>query len=200
MENLDKLRETLPDEAKDIKLNLQNVLGPGTLTPAQVWGTAVASAYAVRNAPLTTAVIADAQAAGIEAGVLSDAKAAAILMGMNNVYYRFRHFIEKPSYSQRPARLRMQRIAQVASNKADFELFCLAVSAINGCQTCVQSHEKTVLEAGLSEDQVHDAVRIAAVVQAAGVAQETILGDDEATSGATPAISRNASRCLSANI
>jgi alkyl hydroperoxide reductase subunit D len=93
-------------------------------------------------------------------------------MAMNNVYYRFRHMVGKPSYEAKPARLRMQRIAKPATNKADFELFCLAVSAINGCEVCIRSHEAVVIDGGLTEDQVVDAVRIAAVVNAAAVALE----------------------------
>ena len=97
-------------------------------------------------------MIADAKAAGIEDHVLEDAKAAAILMGMNNVYYRFRHIIGKDEYSQKPARLRMMRLKQLATNQTDFELFCLAVSAINNCQSCVLSHEHVVLEGGMTTD------------------------------------------------
>jgi alkyl hydroperoxide reductase subunit D len=93
-------------------------------------------------------------------------------MAMNNVYYRFRHMVGKPAYSQKPARLRMQRIAQPLTSKVDFELFCLAVSAVNGCEACVKSHEQVVIEGGLGEEHVHDAVRIAAVVNAAAVALE----------------------------
>jgi alkyl hydroperoxide reductase subunit D len=91
-------------------------------------------------------------------------------MGMNNVYYRFRHLIGREVYSEKPARLRMNRIAKPAGPRVDFELFCLAVSAINGCETCMKSHEKVVLGGGLGEDQIHDAVRIAAVVHGAAVA------------------------------
>jgi lipoyl-dependent peroxiredoxin subunit D len=105
--------------------------------------------------------------------LVEDARAAAVLMGMNNVYYRFRHIVGKPVYAQRPARLRMQRIAQPLTSKADFELFCLAVSAINACEACVRAHEHAVVESGLSEEHVHDAVRIAAVVHAAAVALES---------------------------
>ena len=105
-------------------------------------------------------------------GVLDDARAAAALMAMNNVYYRFRHQVDKPAYSQKPARLRMNRLVQPAGPKVDFELLCLAVSAINGCEACVRAHEAAVLEGGLSEDHVHDAVRIAATVHAAAVALE----------------------------
>jgi alkyl hydroperoxide reductase subunit D len=168
----DALREAFPDVARDIKLNLSSTLQPGTLSAAQAYGTAIASAIATRNQPLAKALIADAEADGVEAGTIDDAKAAAVLMGMNNVYYRFRHMIEKESYAQKSARLRMLRINQTQGPKAEFELFCLAVSAINGCQMCMQSHEAVVIEGGLSEDHVHDAVRIAATVSAAAIAMQ----------------------------
>ncbi|HEV7239145.1 MAG TPA: carboxymuconolactone decarboxylase family protein [Thermoanaerobaculia bacterium] len=168
---VEALRATIPDVAKDIKLNLQSVLQPGALTPAQRWGVAIASAVAARNVALRDALIADA-ASEVGGEVIDDAVAAAALMAMNNVYYRFRHLVGKPSYSQMPARLRMQRIAKPLTNKADFELFCLAVSAINGCEMCIRSHEEVVLKGGLSEDQVHDAVRIAATVNAAALSIE----------------------------
>ncbi len=171
MSALEALRETISEPARDIKLNLQSVLQPGSLTPAQRWGVAIASAVAARNPNLRDAIISDARS---EVGpeVIDDALAAASLMAMNNVYYRFRHLVGKPSYSQMPARLRMQRIAKPATNKADFELFCLAVSAINACEMCIRSHEDVVLKGALSEEQVHDAVRIAATVNAAAVAIE----------------------------
>ena len=169
MSAVESLRSTIPDVARDIKLNLQSVLQPGALTPAQRWGVAIASAVAARNDALRDALIADA-GAEVGADVIDDAVAAAALMAMNNVYYRFRHLVGKPSYSQMPARLRMQRIAKPMTNKADFELFCLAVSAINGCEMCIRSHEDVVLKGALSEEQVHDAVRIAATVNAAALA------------------------------
>lgn len=169
---LEEVRSVLPEAAKDIRLNLQSVLEGGTLTEAQRWGVAAACAIAARNPRLRDAVLQDARAHASEA-VIEDARAAAVLMGMNNVYYRFRHMVGKPSYAQKPARLRMQRIAQPLTGKADFELFCLAVSAVNGCEACLQSHEKVVLEGGLTEEHVNDAVRIAAVVHGAAVALES---------------------------
>ncbi len=104
--------------------------------------------------------------------MIEDAKAAASLMAMNNVYYRFRHIVGKESYGTKPARLRMNRLIKPATNKADFELFSLAVSAINNCEACVNSHEHAVLEGGLTEEHVHDAVRVAATLHAAAVALE----------------------------
>jgi alkyl hydroperoxide reductase subunit D len=165
------LVEGIPGAARDIKLNLVSVLETSSLNDAQRWGVAVSCAIASRNPELKRAVLTDAEAK-VEAAVIEDSVAAAALMGMNNVYYRFRHIVGKPVYETKPARLRMQRIVKPATNKADFELFCLAVSAINDCEACVKSHENAVIEGGLSEDQVHDAVRIAAVIYAAAVALE----------------------------
>jgi alkyl hydroperoxide reductase subunit D len=168
---LEAVRQTLPEAARDIRLNIQSVLEGGALSNAQRWGVAAASAIASRNLALRGAIVEDAREQAGDA-VVEDARAAAVLMAMNNVYYRFRHMIGKPAYSQKPARLRMQRIAQPATNKADFELLCLAVSAINGCEACVKAHEQAVIEGGLTEEHVHDAVRIAAVVHAAAVGLE----------------------------
>ena len=182
MSALDELRDAIPEAARDLKLNLQSVLAESSLSSAQRWGTAVAAAVASRNALLRNAVLTDARAA-TEAAVVDDASAAAALMGMNNVYYRFRHLIGRDVYAQKPARLRMNRIAKPAGSKVDFELFCLAVSAINGCESCLKAHEKVVLAGGLSEDQVHDAIRIAAVMHGAAVALDLIPADATAPPG-----------------
>jgi alkyl hydroperoxide reductase subunit D len=171
MRELENLRHRLPEAARDIKLNLQTVFQSTALTAAQMWGTAVASAIASRNRELARAVMGDA-ASEVDSAVIEDAKAAAALMAMNNVYYRFRHMIGKESYSARPARLRMNWIGKPMGSKADFELFCLAVSAINGCEMCIRSHDQVITGGGITEDQVHDAVRIAATIHAAAVALE----------------------------
>lgn len=166
---LSSLKERLPEHARDLKLNLSAIGAPGELSPRLAWGTALAAAMAARN-PDVIAAIVHGGAPHLDEAASKAARAAASLMAMNNVYYRFRHQIGKEVYSQKPARLRMNRLVAVKGTKADFELMCLAVSAINGCETCVRAHEKTVLDAGLSEDQVHDAVRIAATVSAAALA------------------------------
>ncbi|MEW5853141.1 MAG: carboxymuconolactone decarboxylase family protein [Myxococcota bacterium] len=171
MNALENARNAIPEPARDIRLNLQSVLQGGSLSAAQRWGVAVAAAVAARNAFLRDAVIADALRE-VDGPVIDDAQAAAALMAMNNVYYRFRHIVGKSSYSEKPARLRMNRLVKPATNKTDFELFCLVVSAINGCEMCVQSHEKVVTEGGLTEDQVHDAIRIGATIHAAAVGLE----------------------------
>jgi alkyl hydroperoxide reductase subunit D len=187
MSALEHLRAALPEPARDIKLNLQAVLQGGPLTEAQRWGVAVASAIAARNPALRDALTAEARARVSEA-VIEDAMAAAALMAMNNVYYRFRHLVGKPSYGAMPARLRMTRIARPATNKVDFELFSLAVSAINACETCIQAHERVVLEGGLTEEQVHDAVRIAATVHGAAVSLELGVPAEARVAGAASGV------------
>lgn len=171
MSALETFRQGLPEAARDIRLNLQSVMQGGPLTDAQRWGVALTSALTARSQPLARAVEEEARKV-VDETVIDDARGAAALMAMNNVYYRFRHMAGKPDYSQKPARLRMNRIAKPASNKLDFELFCLVASAINACEACIQSHEKTVIDGGLTEDQVHDAVRIGAVFNAAALAHE----------------------------
>jgi alkyl hydroperoxide reductase subunit D len=167
MTNVEKIRDAIPEAAKDIRLNLQSVLQGGALSPEQRWGVAVVSAAAARRADLVDAIVCDARA-DVGDAVIDDALAAAALMAMNNVYYRFRHQIGKPGYSDRPAGLRMNRLVRPATSKINFELFSLAASAINGCEACVRAHEKVVIEGGLTED----AIRIAATVHAAAVALE----------------------------
>ncbi len=170
---LDQIRDALPETARDIKLNLQSVLTSTVLTPAQLWGVAVTAAATARSPVLRDAILTSARAQ-VDATVIDDALAAAALMAMNNVYYRFRHQVGKDVYNTKPARLRMNRLVKPATNKTDFELFSLAASAINGCEMCVRSHEHEVVAGGLSEEAVHDAVRIAATLHAAAVSLELI--------------------------
>jgi alkyl hydroperoxide reductase subunit D len=171
MSALETLRAAIPEAARDIRLNVQTVMQPGVLSPEQRWGVAVAAAVATRNLQVRHAVTADALRE-VGPAVVDDAQAAGALMAMNNVYYRFRHLVGKPEYAQKPARLRMNRMAQPATNRLDFELFSLAVSAINGCGACLSAHEEAVASGGLTTEHVHDAVRIAATIQAAAVALE----------------------------
>lgn len=172
MQALESLRTTVADFGKDLRLNLQAVLdGASVLDSKQRWGTAVAVATTLRQRELTGAVVTDARAA-VGDVVVDDALAAAAVMGMNNVFYRFRHLVGKDGYASKPARLRMNRIAQVKGSKLDFELFSLAASSLGACAACVQAHERAVLEGGLSEDHVLDAVRIAAVLRGFAVAYD----------------------------
>ena len=168
--SIETLKARIPDYAKDLRLNLGSLANETLLTPQQLAGTFVVSALASRNAVVIEAITAEfGPRLGAEA--LTAAKAAAAIMGMNNVYYRFVH-MAGGDYANLPARLRMNVIAKPGVDKVDFELWSLAVSAINGCGMCIESHEKTVRGHGLTTEQVQAAVRIAAVVHAVAVAIE----------------------------
>jgi lipoyl-dependent peroxiredoxin subunit D len=165
---LDQLNDRLPDHARDLRINLGVVASSTALSPSQAWTIAVACARAARAPELVHAVEADAP---LEPAALAAARGAAAIMGMNNVYYRFVHFMgEASEYGHMPARLRMQIIGNPGVDKLDFELACLAVSAINGCESCVRSHETAVRDRGGTKEMVQDAVRIAAVLHAVAVA------------------------------
>ena len=169
---LDALRDSIPDYARDLKLNLGSVLttaGAPGLSEQQIWSVALASAIASRNREFTRAIEA-AAATHLDAAYLQAARAAAAIMGMNNVYYRFLHLVEDAEYSTLPVRLRMNVIGNPGIAKLDFELLSLAVSAINACGLCITSHEKKLRADGVSREMIQSAVRIAAVVHAvAGV-------------------------------
>ena len=166
--SIEALKGRLPAYAKDLKLNLSNVLAPGALSEPQVWGAALASAIAARNAEVTAAVEAEA-ARRLSPEGLQAAKAAAAIMAMNNVYYRFTGLIDRADYQGMPARLRMNVIANPGVERLDFELWSLAVSAINGCGHCLQAHETELLAKGVSKEAVQDTVRIAAVIHGVAV-------------------------------
>ena len=162
---MEQLLESLPEYAKDLKLNFGAVLNQPELTEQQAWGTVVCSAVAVRNPRLLKAVLAEAPKHLNEQAIFA-ARAAAAVMGMNNIFYRFRHLSTNPKYAEMPARLRMQVIRSHGSDPVDFELWCLAVSAINGCGVCVDAHEHVLREKGIGEETVLAAVRIASVMHA----------------------------------
>jgi alkyl hydroperoxide reductase subunit D len=162
---LEQLLERCPDYAKDLKLNLGSVLRQTELTEQQTWGTAVCSAIAARNPEVLDAVLTEG-GRHLNEQALFAAKAAAAVMGMNNIFYRFRHLSSNEKYGAMPARLRMQVIRTHGSDPVDFELWCLAVSAINGCGACVDSHEKVLREKGIPEETILAAVRIASTIHA----------------------------------
>ena len=172
---LESLLNTVPEYAKDLKLNLGSVMRQTELTPQQAWGTAVACALAARNPHLLAGIL-DEAAKHLNEPALFGAKAAAAVMGMNNIFYRFRHLSGNPKYGTMPARLRMQVIGKHGTDPVDFELWCLAVSAINGCGVCVDSHENVLREKGVSEETILAAVRIASIVHALAAVFDAELG------------------------
>ena len=171
--SLKQFADTLPEYAKDIRLNLGSILSDQLMPAERKLGLLLACAHGSGHRPLVAAAEAEAE------GKLSDSQAnaargAAAVMAMNNVYYRFVHLASNPEYGKLPARLRMNFIGQHGISKDDFELFSLAVSAMNGCGMCIDSHERILLEAGVKSETIQAAVRIAAVMKAAATVHATL--------------------------
>ena len=163
--SIDALRDLLPAYAKDLSLNLSSLSNETVLPDQQKWGCFLASAHAV-GVPEVVVAIETAAGEKLTPEAANAAKAASAIMGMNNVYYRSLHLITNPDYRTLPAKLRMNIIASPGVDKADFELWSLAVSAINGCGMCLDSHEAELRKHAVPNTSIQAAIRIAAVVNA----------------------------------
>jgi lipoyl-dependent peroxiredoxin subunit D len=179
---LENIRDSLPGYARDLSLNLGTVLTPAgapQLNERQIWAVALAAAVASGNAGFAR----DLQGLAVrhlDAAHVSAAHSAAAIMAMNNVYYRFVHLVQDEEYAKLPARLRMNVIGAPGIAKADFELLALAVSAINGCGTCMSSHERQLRQHGMEREAVQSAVRVAAVVHAVARVLASVAGEQAA--------------------
>jgi alkyl hydroperoxide reductase subunit D len=165
---LEQLKENLPDYAKDIRLNLSSLFGnieSSGLTPTQFYGSALAIAYSLKNKTLIHALEGESLDAGLSELYFA-AKTAATLMAMNNVYYRAIHLAENKELSAMPANLRMNGLIKHGIDKVDFEIFALAVSAINGCGLCIHSHVKQLLEHSVAKIAIQSTLRLAATLNA----------------------------------
>jgi alkyl hydroperoxide reductase subunit D len=171
--SLKEFAESLPDYAKDLRLNLSSLLSDQLLGDNRKYGLLLACAHGTGHKPLVEA--AEAEIAGkLDEAHVNAARAAAAVMAMNNVYYRFVHLASNPVYGTLPAKLRMNVIGAPGIDKADFELFSLAVSAQNGCGLCIDSHEKVLSQHGVKAETVQAAARIAAVMKAVATVHATL--------------------------
>lgn len=166
--SLDELIDGLPEYAKDLKLNYSSLVRQNTeLTASQLWGTLLVSAIATRE-PAFTAPVMAAALEHLSAEQMDAVKTAGALMGMNNVFYRFHHLTTNEKHAAMPARLRMNGIRTHRADPVDFELWCLAASAVNGCGKCIDAHEKVLRQKGITEEIVISAVRVASISHAIG--------------------------------
>jgi alkyl hydroperoxide reductase subunit D len=163
--SLKEFAETLPDYAKDLRLNIGSLLNDQILGNQRKYGLLLACAHATGYRPVVAAVETEVEGK-LSAEAANAARAAAAVMAMNNVYYRFVHLASNPVYGTLPAKLRMNVIANPGIDQADFELFSLAVSAMNGCGMCIDSHERVLIQHGVKPDTIQAAARIGAVIKA----------------------------------
>ncbi|HYI40570.1 MAG TPA: carboxymuconolactone decarboxylase family protein [Allosphingosinicella sp.] len=171
--SLKQFADVLPDYAKDLRLNISSLLNDQTLGDQRKYGLLLACAHGTGYRPIVAA--AEAEAEGRLSQEAADAaRAAAAVMAMNNVYYRFVHLASNPEYGTLPARLRMNVIGAPGIEKEDFELFSLAVSAMNGCGMCIDSHERVLQQHKVKAETIQTAVRIASVMKAVATVHSTL--------------------------
>ncbi|WP_327343729.1 carboxymuconolactone decarboxylase family protein [Streptomyces europaeiscabiei] len=176
--SLDTLMSAIPDYAKDLRRNLDSVLGDSALSAQQLWGTVLATAIASRSAVVLRELAPEARAR-LSPQAYTAARSAAAMMALSNVFFRTRHLLSDHAYGDLRTGLRMNVIGDPGVDRVDFELWSLAVSAINACGLCLDSHEQALRRAGVGRETVQEAFRIASVVQAVGVTldAEAILSE-----------------------
>ncbi|HTD40383.1 MAG TPA: carboxymuconolactone decarboxylase family protein [Mucilaginibacter sp.] len=167
-ESLDLLERGESRYLRDLKLNLASTLTSEHLNTKECALIGLSSAINNNNKVLTQFFTRYAEEQGATAAETAEAAGCASLLASNNVFYRFRHFTQKEKYSQIPARIRMQLMMKPVTGKEFFELMSLAISAINGCEMCVNAHEESLIKMGTTEERIFDAVRIASLVTATG--------------------------------
>jgi len=170
--SIDALKAKIPDYAKVIKLNLTSLLEaaePVQLNRLQIAQLALAAAYATGQITVIQALEAFAKQQGMQDEGKNAIKAAASLMSMNNIYYRSIHFINYEKYKKLPANLRMHMLQRHGIDQRDFELYCVVLSAINGCERCLASHVVALEKAGVGTAEIHYSLRLAGVIK--GLAQ-----------------------------
>jgi alkyl hydroperoxide reductase subunit D len=153
---------------RDLKLNFTSTLTSEHLSAKECALIGLSTAINNNNDPLTVYYTQYAEEQGATAAETGEASGCASLLASNNVFYRFRHFTQKEKYTQIPARIRMQLMMKPVTGKEFFELMSLAISAVNGCEMCVNAHEDSLIKMGTTEERIFDAVRIASLVTATG--------------------------------
>lgn len=167
-ESLSLLEKGNSRYVRDLKLNFTSTLTSSHLSEKECALMALSIAVNNNNAVLINFLEKHATDKGATVEEIAEAAGCASLLALNNVFYRFRHFTGKEKYTQIPARVRMQLMSSPVTGKEFFELMSIAVSAVNGCEMCVNAHEKSILALGSTEERVFDAVRIASIITATG--------------------------------
>lgn len=161
---LDLLEEGKSRYVTDLKLNFKNSFESDHLSKKEIVLLGIALAVNANNALLKKFFKSNAEEESASAAEIAEAVGCASLLSANNVFYRFRHFLNKEKYNEIPARIKMNIMGRPVNGKEFFELMSLAVSAVNGCEMCVKAHENSLIELGSKEERIFEAVRLAAVI------------------------------------
>ena len=164
---VDQVKESIPDHAKDIKLNLDAVMNRSGLDDVDAHACAFAAAVAAGNGDLAFEISMNGPLAGTDER--EAAKTAVALMGMNNVYYPFVEMTEDPDLKGLPPGLRMNAYANHGGvSKKKFEMYALAASIVGKCHFCVKNHYDVLKKEGMTVTELQAVGKIAAVINAVG--------------------------------
>lgn len=150
---------------KDLKINVSNFLNTKNLNKKEALLIALATAVNDKSAVLQEGLLDLAKQEGASEEEVAEIYAAVSLLNVNNVFYRFRHFNGNEYYNNTPAGIKMSVMMNPVLGKEFFELVSLVVSALNGCELCVNSHDDSVKKHGASEERIYEAIRLGAVIR-----------------------------------
>ena len=153
---------------RDLRMNVKGFWKSKDLSEKEAHLISAAIANNANNSCLEKVFSAKAEIAGATKAEIADAVACASLLTINNVMYRFRHFMGKESYEQMRAGLRMNIMLNPVLGKEFFELVSLCVSAVNGCEQCVKSHEASLIALGTTELRIFEAIKLSSVISSLG--------------------------------
>lgn len=155
---------------KDLKLNISTVLKSNHLSRKETLLLALAAAVNEKHHSLTEGFLSLSKEEGASEAEIAEIMACVSVMCANNVLYRFRHYMHNnETYAKSAAGMRMSVMMNPVLGKEFFELVSLGVSALNGCERCVQSHEQSVKDHGATEARIFDAIRVVSVIKSASV-------------------------------
>lgn len=154
---------------KDLKINVGNALKYETLNAKESSLLALSVAINEKRKSLENALLTKAKEAGASDDEISETYACVSLLNVNNVFYRFRHFTKKEFYTTTPAGIKMGIMMNPVMGKEFFELMSLGISALNGCELCVNSHEESLIKLGTSQQRIYDAIRLSANIKGLGI-------------------------------
>lgn len=165
-ESLEKLAAVDSRYLKDLKLNIGTVLKSTNINKKEAYLLALAVVVNEKSTLLINAFETLARKEEASNAEIAEIHACTSLMNTNNIFYRFRHYLpQNQYYNNTPAGLRMSIMMSPVLGKEFFELVSLVVSALNGCELCVTSHETSVKQHGATEARIYDAIRLGAVIK-----------------------------------
>ena len=107
---------------RDLKVNVKNVLESEHLSPLETALLSLSIASNENNKKLIDSFINRSRKYDASEAQIAEAIACASLLASNNVFYRFRHFINKESYNKMPGKIKMQIMMKPELGKEFFEV------------------------------------------------------------------------------